>query len=105
MTTNSTPGADLRYSDTKVEASWNFINKIWNASKFVLMNIENMTLEDIRLSNLNNIDKWMIDKLNKTIDSVNRNMEKYEFAQVGNELYNFIWNDFATGILNFQNRH
>ena len=101
LTTNSTPGADLRYSDTKVEASWNFINKIWNASKFVLMNIENMTLEDIRLSNLNNIDKWMIDKLNKTIDSVNRNMEKYEFAQVGNELYNFIWNDFCNWYIEF----
>lgn len=101
LTTNSTPGADLRYSDTKVEASWNFINKIWNASKFVLMNVEGLSLEDIDLSNLNNIDRWIIEKLNKTIKSVNRNMEKYEFAQVGNELYNFIWNDFCNWYIEF----
>ncbi|MGI6608228.1 MAG: valine--tRNA ligase [Erysipelotrichaceae bacterium] len=101
LTTNSTPGADLRYSDTKVEASWNFINKIYNASKFVQMNIEDMTLEDINLTNLNNVDKWIIDKLNKTIISVNRNMEKYEFAQVGNELYNFVWNDFCNWYIEF----
>ncbi|NLZ75806.1 MAG: valine--tRNA ligase [Erysipelotrichia bacterium] len=101
LTTNSTPGADLRYSDTKVEASWNFINKIWNASKFVQMNIENMSLEDVDLSNLNNIDKWILDKLNKTIISVNKNMDKYEFAQVGNELYNFIWNDYCNWYIEF----
>lgn len=101
LTTNSTPGADLRYSDTKVKASKNFINKIYNASKFVLMNIEEMSLEDIDLSDLNNIDKWIIDKLNKTIVSVNRNMDKYEFAQVGNELYNFIWNDFCDWYIEF----
>lgn len=101
LTTNSTPGADLRYSDTKVEASWNFINKIWNASKFVLMNVEGLSLEDIDLSKLNNIDRWIIEKLNKTIVSVNRNMEKYEFAQVGNELYNFIWNDFCNWYIEF----
>ena len=101
LTTNSTPGADLRYSDTKVEASWNFINKIWNASKFVQMNIADMSLEDIELSNLNNVDNWILDKLNKTISSVNRNMEKYEFAQVGNELYNFIWNDYCNWYIEF----
>ena len=101
LTTNSTPGADLRYSDTKVEASWNFINKIWNASKFVQMNIAEMSLEDIELSNLNNVDNWILDKLNKTISSVNRNMEKYEFAQVGNELYNFIWNDYCNWYIEF----
>ena len=96
LTTNSTPGADLRYSDTKVEASWNFINKIWNASRFVLMNTEGMKQEDIRLENLNNIDIWLLDKLNKTIESCSANMEKYEFAMVGNELYNFVWNDFCS---------
>jgi len=96
LTTNSTPGADLRYSDTKVEASWNFINKIWNASKFVQMNTETMTCKDIKLENLNAIDIWLLDKLNTTLASVSNNMEKYEFALVGNELYNFIWNDFCS---------
>ncbi|MBR5048783.1 MAG: valine--tRNA ligase [Erysipelotrichaceae bacterium] len=95
LTTNSTPGADLRYSDTKVEAAWNFINKIWNASRFVQMNTEGMKIEDIDLSHLNSIDSWLLDKLNRTIASTSANMEKYEFAIVGNELYNFVWNDFC----------
>ena len=96
LTTNSTPGADLRYSDTKMEASWNFINKVYNASKFVLMNLEGFKYEDIDLSYLNNIDSWMIAKFNKTLSSVNKNMDKYEFALVGNELYSFIWDDFCS---------
>ena len=95
LTTNSTPGADLRYTDTKMEASWNFINKIYNASKFVLMNLEGFRFEDIDLSNLNNIDSWIISKFNATLEDVNKNMEKYEFAMVGNQLYSFVWNDFC----------
>ena len=96
LTTNSTPGADLRYTDTKMEASWNFINKIYNASKFVLMNLEGFRFEDIDLSNLNNIDSWIISKFNATLEDVNKNMEKYEFAMVGNQLYSFVWNDFCS---------
>ncbi|MDO4378280.1 MAG: valine--tRNA ligase [Erysipelotrichia bacterium] len=95
LTTNSTPGADLRYSDTKMEASWNFINKIYNASRFVLMNLADFRYEDIDLTYLNNIDSWIINKFNKTLNSINKNMEKYEFALVGNELYGFIWDDFC----------
>ena len=96
LTTNSTPGADLRYTDTKMEASWNFINKTYNASKFVLMNLEGFRFEDIDLSNLNNIDSWIISKFNATLEDVNKNMEKYEFAMVGNQLYSFVWNDFCS---------
>ncbi len=96
LTTNSTPGADLRYSDTKMEASWNFINKVYNASRFVLMNLEGFCYEDIDLTCLNNIDSWIINKFNKTLSSINKNMEKYEFALVGNELYSFIWDDFCS---------
>ncbi|MBQ6654239.1 MAG: valine--tRNA ligase [Erysipelotrichaceae bacterium] len=96
LTTNSTPGADLRYSDTKVEAAWNFINKIWNASRFVQMNTEGMSIDDIDLSHLSAIDSWLLGKLNKTIASTSANMEKYEFAMVGNELYSFVWNDFCS---------
>ena len=59
LTTNSTPGQDMRYSTTKVEASWNFINKIWNASKFVIMNIDDeFDMENISLDNLSLTDKW-----------------------------------------------
>ena len=97
LTTNSTPGQDMRYIDSKVEAAWNFINKIWNASRFVLMNLpEDMTMDDVDLSTLSAADAWILNKLNETIDHVTENMEKYEFALVGNELYSFVWDDFCS---------
>ncbi len=97
LTTNSTPGQDMRYIPEKVEAAWNFINKIWNASRFVLMNLpEGMTLADADLSHLSLADAWILSKLNRTIEHVTGNMEKYEFALVGNELYSFVWDDFCS---------
>lgn len=96
LTTNSTPGLDLRYIDEKVESTWNFINKIWNASRFVLMNIDENASADLDLNSLTIVDKWIIKRLNDTIEHVNMNMEKYEFSLVGNELYNFIWDDFCS---------
>ncbi len=97
LTTNSTPGQDMRYIPEKVEAAWNFINKIWNASRFVIMNLpEGMSEKDVDLSHLSVVDAWIINKLNETIDHVTGNMEKYEFALVGNELYSFVWDDFCS---------
>ncbi len=97
LTTNSTPGQDMRYIPEKVEAAWNFINKIWNASRFVLMNLpEGMTMDDIDLSNLSASDAWILNKLNLVLLHVTENMEKYEFALVGNELYSFVWDDFCS---------
>lgn len=97
LTTNSTPGQDMRYIQEKVESSWNFINKLWNASRFVMMNLpEGMKAEDADLSNLSISDAWILTKLNETIEHVNVNMDKYEFALVGNELYSFVWNDFCS---------
>ncbi len=97
LTTNSTPGQDLRYIPEKVEASWNFINKIWNASRFVMMNIDDeFDINNIELKDLSITDKWILNRLNTTIESVNSNMEKYEFALAGSELEKFIWNDFCS---------
>ena len=96
LTTNSTPGQDLRFIDTKVEASWNFINKIWNASRFTMMQVGDMTLEEVDLSNVNIIDKWILTRFNEVLENVTNNMDKYEFALVGNELYSFIWDDFCS---------
>ena len=97
LTTNSTPGQDMRYIDEKVEASWNFINKIWNATRFCLLNLDdsftNETIKDVTLSN---IDKWIIKRYNETLASISNNMDKYEFALVGNEIYSFIWDDFCS---------
>ena len=100
LTTNSTPGQDMRYIPEKVEAAWNFINKIWNASRFVLMNLpDDMTLEDCSFDNLSAADQWILKRLKETLDHITPNMEKYEFALVGNELYSFIWDDFCSWYL------
>lgn len=97
LSTGSTPGQDLRYSDEKVESVWNFINKIWNASRFALMNIgEDFTLADINLEGDKSLaDKWILTRLNETIADVTRLSEDYEFGEVGRALYNFIWDDFC----------
>ncbi|MCI6068449.1 MAG: valine--tRNA ligase [Galactobacillus timonensis] len=97
LATNSTPGQDMRYIPEKVEAAWNFINKLWNASRFVLMNLdEEMKPEDVDLSHLSEADAWILARLNTVLDHLNENMEKYEFALVGNELYSFVWDDFCS---------
>ena len=95
LTTNSAPGQDLRYDEEKVKSTWNFINKIWNASRYVLMNIETFKEEDYTLENLKDEDKWILTRLNKTIKEVTKSMDKYDFNIVGNTLYNFIWTDFC----------
>ncbi len=95
LTTNSAPGQDLRYDEEKVKATWNFINKLWNASRFVLINIKNYQPSDLNLKEISNSDKWILDKQTNIIKKVTKHMEKYEFNVVGQELYNFIWNDFC----------
>ncbi|TDM13023.1 valine--tRNA ligase [Macrococcus lamae] len=97
LATGSTPGQDLRYSTEKVQATWNFINKIWNASRFSLMNIgDNFKASDITLDGKKSVaDKWILTRLNETIEEVTRLAERYEFGEVGRSLYNFIWDDFC----------
>ncbi len=95
LTTNSAPGMDLRYDEEKVKSTWNFINKLWNASRFVFMNLEGLTKEEMTFKNLTLADKWILTKLNKVIEEVKKNMDKYEFHNVGNTLYDFIWSDFC----------
>ena len=91
LTTNSAPGMDLRYIPEKLDAAWNFINKIWNSARFVLMNIdESMKYEDLIFDNLNLCDKWILNRLNEVIREVDINMDKFEFVNVGTELYKFI---------------
>jgi len=95
LATSSAPGMDLRYDEEKVKSTWNFINKLWNASRFVLMNIEDLTEESYTLNNLSISDKWILNKLNNLIKLSRKHMEKYEFNVVGSELYSFIWDDFC----------
>ncbi|ENY5569382.1 valine--tRNA ligase [Staphylococcus pseudintermedius] len=97
LATGSSPGHDLRYSTEKVESVWNFINKIWNAARFSLMNIgDSFKFEDINLSSdLSVADQWILTRLNETIDTVIQLSDKYEFGEVGRVLYNFIWDEFC----------
>ncbi|MGE8000686.1 valine--tRNA ligase [Lysinibacillus sp. NPDC093190] len=97
LATGSSPGQDLRYTTEKVEAIWNFSNKIWNASRFALMNMEGMTFDEIDLTGEKSVaDKWILTRLNETIERVTSLAERYEFGEVGRELYNFIWDDFCS---------
>ena len=92
LTTSSAQGMDVKYDEEKVKSTWNFINKLWNASRFVLLNTEEY---EENLENLSLKDKWILTKLNQTIKTVTSSMEKYEFNIVGSTLYSFIWNDFC----------
>ncbi|WP_338984314.1 valine--tRNA ligase [Spiroplasma endosymbiont of Diplazon laetatorius] len=103
LLTNSSPGQDLRYSEEKLTSTWNFINKIWNASRFVMMNIESIptnTEFDKAFENVdsskNQIDLWILNKLSETQKQVKEAIDKYEFTIAGKVLYNFIWDDYCS---------
>ena len=100
LTTNATPGYDLNYSNEKVEASWNFINKLLNATRFVLMNIDDEYKYNEPTID-NEIDHWIISKLDYIIDQTTTNLDRYELGIAGNELMNFIWNDFCSSYIEF----
>ena len=70
LTTSVAPGMDLRYDEEKVAATWNFINKLWNASRFVLMNLEDFDINNYKLENLELTEKWILTKLNLLIKKV-----------------------------------
>ncbi len=89
------PGNDTRYSDTKVEAARNYINKIWNASRFVIMNAEGKKVPRIEDVKLTAADKWIIAKLQNCIKEVTINLNKYELGVACDTLYSFMWDDFC----------
>ena len=97
LTTDVALGTDLRFDEVKISATWNYINKIWNASRFVLMNIEN--IKNIEITNPNIADKWILTKYENTVKSITKHMEKYEFNIAASELYNFVWNDFCSSYI------
>ena len=101
LATSTAAGMDLRYDEEKVASTWNFINKLWNASRFVLMNIEDLNDSNYTLNNLSEEDKWILTKLNNLVKTVTKRMERYEFNIAGSELYSFIWNDFCDNYIEF----
>lgn len=99
LATDVAMGTDLRFDKDKVASTWNFINKLWNASRFVLLNIDG--LENIELKDLKPEDKWILTKYEEIVKSTTKHMEKYEFNLVGAELYSFIWEDFCSSYIEF----
>ena len=96
LNTNSSPGLDLRYDETKIESSWNYLNKVWNISRYVMMNIEGYHEVDLKHAKLNLASRWILARLNQVIKEVDYNFDKYEFGEGNKALYNFVWNDFAS---------
>lgn len=101
LTTSSAAGMDLRYDEEKVASTWNFVNKLWNASRFVLMNIGDLTRNSYTFSNLSDSDKWILGKLNRVILNVRKHLDSYDFNVVGSTLYAFIWDDFCDWYIEF----
>ena len=99
LTTAVSNGMDLKFDEENLKSTWNFINKLWNASRFVLMNIDN--LEDEDFTNLSDSDKWILSKYNKTIKNVTKFMDKFELNNAGTEIYNFIYDDFCDNYIEF----
>src|SRR5574344_1375690 len=88
-------GQDIKVSDDKFEYGRNFANKIWNASRFVLMNLEGVDGKDIDMNNLTIADKWILDKLNSTSEIVNNNVKEYRIGETAHVLYDFFWNSYC----------
>ncbi|SFK70128.1 valyl-tRNA synthetase [Paenibacillus sp. 1_12] len=102
LSTGSTAGQDMRFRWEKVEQARNFANKIWNASRFVLMNLTGFTVKDIDLSGqLGTADRWILHRLNETVRDVTRLIDTYEFGETGRVLTNFIWDDLCDWYIEF----
>ena len=95
LMTGNAPGNDMRFYWERVEASRNFANKIWNASRFILMNLEGKTVTDPGLSSLATEDKWILSHLNDVIRDVTENLDKYELGIAVQKVYDFLWDEFC----------
>ncbi|MCG1001814.1 valine--tRNA ligase [Lactococcus lactis] len=107
LSNGSAPGQDVRFSYDKMDAAWNFINKIWNVSRYILMNAEDVSADAVssaltKVANKtagNVTDRWILTRLNDTARRVTEQMDKFEFGVAGHILYNFIWDEFANWYL------
>ncbi|MDD7646858.1 MAG: class I tRNA ligase family protein, partial [Ruminococcus bromii] len=95
LVTGNSPGNDMRFSEEKVSASRNFANKIWNAARFILMNIEGKDIDCALPETLYTSDKWILNRFNNVTAAVTENLEKFELGMAVSKLYDFIWDDFC----------
>ena len=93
LATDVAPGTDMRFDEEKIKSTWNYINKIWNASRFVLSNISD--LKSIELDNLKPEDKWILTKYEKCVEETKKFMDKYQFNNAGSCIYDFTWSVFC----------
>ena len=95
LITGNAPGNDMRFYYERVEASRNFANKVWNASRFIMMNMEGKTLHAPAAGDLEPVDKWILSKLNSLVKEVTDNMESFELGIAVQKVYDFIWDEFC----------
>ena len=95
LMTGNAPGNDMRFSTERVEASRNFANKVWNASRFIMMNMEGKTVTPVQTTELEPADKWIISKLNHLVKEVTEHMDQYELGIAVSKVYDFIWDEFC----------
>ena len=95
LATGNSPGNDMRFSDEKVESSRNFANKIWNASRFILMNIDGHDVKNELPANLAMEDRWIIDSFNRVTKEITENLEHFELGIAVQKLYDFLWDEFC----------
>ncbi len=95
LATGNSPGNDMRYSEKRVEACRNFANKLWNASRFVHMNIDDYDVKNELPATLETEDKWILHTLNNVAKEVNENLEKFELGIALSKIYDFIWNSYC----------
>ena len=93
LATDVSAGTDMRFDEDKIKATWNYINKIWNASRFVLTNISD--IKEINLDNLKPEDKWILTKFEKMLHTTKKFMDKYQFNNAGSVIYDFVWTYFC----------
>ena len=95
LATGNSPGNDMRYSPEKVEASRNFANKIWNAARFILMNLEGHEIKNELPNELTTEDKWIISSFNRVAKEITENLEKFELGIAAQKIYDFLWDEFC----------
>ncbi len=100
LASSTSAGLDTNYNEEKIIASWNFINKLWNASRYVISNIPN-DYQSFEIKNPTLVDKWILDKLNTVIKQATLNFDRYDFNIAATEIYSFVWDDFCSSYIEF----
>ena len=95
LVTGNAPGNDMRFYWERVESSRNFANKVWNASRFIMMNLDKAEVKDVSLDKLTDADKWILSKVNTLAAEVTDNMENYDLGVAVSKIYDFIWEEFC----------